>query len=307
MPGVVRVAGGWRRREQAVGCCSPPTPKYAVGTFDGKTFTPDHTGKHQVHYGAFYASQCFSRMPGGRVIQVGWARMDMPNMPFNQAFSLPMDLTLHATPDGVRMRVQPIAELKQLRSAPHTVKDQPVTEVASLHVPTDSQLLDIVVDVEVGTAKRLELQFGSSQVAYDAATGKLDEMPLPLVDGRLQFRVLVDRPMYEVVGGAGHVYKTAARADGGEAFSQIDLSAFGGQATARELTVYPMQSICASSSRREHDRREVSQEKSGFVKRPGFCGHAVQHPRTVISPSPALQHVAAALFDRRCGRGISDS
>ncbi|MCP4505571.1 MAG: glycoside hydrolase family 32 protein, partial [Fuerstiella sp.] len=31
--------------------------KYAVGTFDGKTFTPDHENKHQVHWGPYYASQ----------------------------------------------------------------------------------------------------------------------------------------------------------------------------------------------------------------------------------------------------------
>jgi fructan beta-fructosidase len=41
--------------------------KYAVGNFDGETFTPEHEDKHTLHYGNFYASQCFSRPPDGRV------------------------------------------------------------------------------------------------------------------------------------------------------------------------------------------------------------------------------------------------
>ena len=51
--------------------------QYVVGSFDGKVFTPDHDGKHRVHYGAYYASQLFSNAPGGRRIQIGWARIEM--------------------------------------------------------------------------------------------------------------------------------------------------------------------------------------------------------------------------------------
>ena len=67
--------------------------RYAIGDFDGKTFTPEHEGKHQVHWGNYYASQCFSNPPDGRVVQIGWARVNVPGMPFNQTFSLPTKLT----------------------------------------------------------------------------------------------------------------------------------------------------------------------------------------------------------------------
>ena len=42
--------------------------KYAIGKFDGKRFTPEHEGKHQLHWGPYYASQCFSDAPKGRVV-----------------------------------------------------------------------------------------------------------------------------------------------------------------------------------------------------------------------------------------------
>jgi hypothetical protein len=75
------------------------------------------------------------------------------------------------------------------------------------------------------------------------AAARLDEMPLPLVDGRLKFRVLVDRPMYEICGGKGAVYKTWFRADRGKPINAIQLSAIGGAGKVETLKVYPMQSI----------------------------------------------------------------
>jgi sucrose-6-phosphate hydrolase SacC (GH32 family) len=50
------------------------------------------------------------------VIQIGWTReFPIPGMPFNQAFSLPTELTLRTTPDGLRLFAYPIKELEQLR------------------------------------------------------------------------------------------------------------------------------------------------------------------------------------------------
>ena len=42
--------------------------RYTIGQFDGLRFTPDHEGKHQVHYGPYYASQTFENAPDGRRI-----------------------------------------------------------------------------------------------------------------------------------------------------------------------------------------------------------------------------------------------
>jgi fructan beta-fructosidase len=218
--------------------------KYAVGTFDGKAFTPDHVGKHQVHYGAFYASQCFSRAPGGRVIQIGWARIDTPNMPFNQAFSLPIELRLKTTAAGVRLFAEPIKELESLRGEAKPGGGE-VSPDKPLRVAAPHQLMDIVATVEPGTAKEVKLTFGGNTLVYDVAGQKLDGMPLPLTDKAFAVRVVVDRPMYEVVGNNGAVYKTAARKDGGKPIDAVIVTAVGGTATVKALTVYPMKSIWA--------------------------------------------------------------
>ena len=217
--------------------------QYLIGSFDGKTFAPDFDQKRRLHYGAYYASQCFSRAPDGRVIQIGWARINMPGMPFNQAFSLPTELSLKSTSDGVRLFAEPIGELESLRSDGHMVKDQTVTPDQRIVIETDGQLYDLLLIIRPEDAKSIVLEFGRNRVVYDVAEQKLDEMPLPLSDGRVRFRVVVDRPMYEICGGNGAIYKTAARADGGEPLGSIRLSTIGGPAQVESLELFPMRSI----------------------------------------------------------------
>ncbi len=217
--------------------------EYAVGTFDGSTFTPEHRGKHKVHHGAFYAAQCFSRTPGGRVIQIGWAQVETPNMPFNQCFSLPIELTLRTTKAGVRMFAEPIRELEALRGEARRVANVAVSADKPWSVPAPDSLLDIVAVVEPGEAREVRLTFGANTLVYNAAAKTLDGMPLPLVDGAFTVRVVVDRPLYEVIGGNGAVYKTAARKDGGRPIESVRIAAIGGTATVKAATVYPMKSI----------------------------------------------------------------
>ena len=217
--------------------------KYAIGSFDGKRFTPEHEGKHQVHWGPYYASQNFSNSPDGRVVQIGWARIDMPDMPFNQTFSVPTNLTLHTTDEGLRMFASPIKELEQLRKPnPQTAEGQELTAESPIKWDAQDQLCDILVTVKRGTASKAVLGFGEHQVTYDFAAQKLDEMPLKLQGGKVTFRVLVDRPMYEVVGGGGACFKTAARRDMGQPLGAISLTAEGGALTVESLQAYEINS-----------------------------------------------------------------
>ena len=218
--------------------------QYAIGQFDGKKFTPDHQGKHQVHWGPYYASQCFSNPPDGRVVQIGWAQINMPGMPFNQTFSVPTNLTLHTTADGVRMFADPIKELEQLRKPNPKVAENKVLTAAAPVARFDAadQLFDILVTVKKGTASQAVLRFGVNAVTYDFASQRLDEMPLKMKDGKVTFRVLVDRPMYEVVGGEGECFKTSGRGDMGKPLGTISLTAQGGSLTVESFKAYEMNS-----------------------------------------------------------------
>jgi fructan beta-fructosidase len=93
--------------------------RYFVGKFDGKTFHKE-SGPLGTTHGAFYAAQTFSDVPDDRRIQIGWVRTDLyvqrfPDQIVNQAFTLPHELTLRETKDGLRVFFSPVKELEALR------------------------------------------------------------------------------------------------------------------------------------------------------------------------------------------------
>ena len=93
--------------------------RYQVGTFDGKTFKPESAEPRYSMGGEIKAGQCFSNAPGGRAICMVWARTFQKdkNTPFNQGFTLPVELTLKTTADGIRCYANPVKELEALRGA----------------------------------------------------------------------------------------------------------------------------------------------------------------------------------------------
>ncbi len=217
--------------------------QYAIGQFDGKTFTPEHQGKHRLHHGAYYASQCFNHAPDGRVIQIGWARIGMPGMPFNQTFTFPHRLTLRTTTEGIRLFAEPVKEIRKLYQKQHTAPKQRLTE-AGVSLPVAGTLLDIRARVELGDAQRIGLRFGKEQLVYDIQAQKLDGIPLAPLEGKLHIRVLVDRPMLEIIGNQGRIYLTRPRKQPGpEAVGSIQAFAQGGSATLTQLEVHELSSI----------------------------------------------------------------
>jgi fructan beta-fructosidase len=216
--------------------------RYVMGSFDGKTFTPEQTDKHRVHYGAYYASQTFSDTPDGRRIQIGWARIAMPGMPFNQAFTLPHRLTLRSTADGIHMFAKPVKELSKLRQRGHRVGTIALSQSSPVSVDVSGELFEIRATFEVKQAQSFGLDIGGNRVIYDVKAKKLNGADLASVDGKISMQVFVDRPMIEISGNDGRVYITSKREKRGEV-SEIKAFAEGGRAQLVELDVYELNSI----------------------------------------------------------------
>ena len=224
--------------------------QYFVGQFNGKTFVPEHEQKHRLHYGTIYASQCFSNVPGGRVIQIGWNRMDLgrePGLLFNQGFTLPLELKLKQTSEGLRLFAQPAEEVASLRQEARELKPNSTLKLAEEKFG-DGQLYDIVVTVEANADKPVVLRFGKQTFTFDPASETLQmggvglgQVPLRKVplngDSNATFRVLVDRFSLEVCGNGGEVYVTGAREDMGQLLDAISIE---GPAKAE---IWPMKSI----------------------------------------------------------------
>lgn len=225
---------------------------YLVGDFDGKTFTSDSgpittfsegqsAQKRCIDGGGFfpkqekiYAGQCFSNTPDGRVIYIGWAGMTQTvdrSAPFHHGFTVPLHLTLLASPDGPRLNAEPIPEFNQLRKETLlSIQNSPLTkEGGALSTEAPDREYDVLVKL-------------SSADPDAAAVLRLGETEIPLI-GTTEVRVICDRPFMEVVTNKGESYRIINRKDRGKAYQSISLEHRKGTLTVEHFTVYKMQSI----------------------------------------------------------------
>src|SRR5450432_1220886 len=77
--------------------------EYVIGSFDGKTFTPETPKMHYAEgqserRGDFlYAAESFENMPDNRRVQIAWGRIDHDGMPFTQMMLFPTEFVLKTT------------------------------------------------------------------------------------------------------------------------------------------------------------------------------------------------------------------
>ena len=221
---------------------------YAVGDFDGKTFTPGHTGKRRFQRGnCFYASQTFSDIPpaDGRRIQIAWGRIATPGMPFNQCMLFPVELTLRTTEEGPRLFAVPVREIETIHARKHAWEDEPLEPGENLLAGITGELFDIRAEIEVGQAAQVGLKLRGTAVTYDARKAQVSckgcRAPLKCVDGKVRLRVLLDRTSIEVFGNDGRVYMPVG-AIAPQEDKALALFAKGGAARVVSLTVHELKS-----------------------------------------------------------------
>jgi fructan beta-fructosidase len=224
---------------------------YAVGAFDGKTFTPEHEGKHRFNWGnCFYASQTYSDVPpeDGRRVQIAWGRTGDPSMPFNQQMDFPVELTLRTIGEGIRMFAEPVREIELLHQKSHELVDAALDETNNPLAGITGELLHVCGEIELGDASQVDLTLRGQTITYDVAEATLGcrgrSAPLAATDGRIRLEVLVDRLSVEIFGGAGRVYMPVAAVLPVEDLS-LSASAKGGKAVIRSMTIHELRSAWA--------------------------------------------------------------
>ncbi len=209
--------------------------EYAVGQFDGKQFTPDGPKKPYNWGNCFYASQTFTNVPpeDGRRIQICWGTMAAPEMPFNQLMGFPVELTLRQTEAGPALYAWPVAEIANLALSETSLGNLAIAASSTLVAESPEGLFDIELDLDPGTAQRLVLSVKGFELTYDMASQRLHyldrEAPVPLLEGHLKLRLLVDRTTCEVFGAEGRSYLPLGFLfEAGQ--NQVTLAAEGGEA-----------------------------------------------------------------------------
>ena len=166
----------------------------------------------------YYASQLFNNSPDGRKIQIGWAKIEMVNMPFNQTFSFPHELSLRKTEDGIRLFAEPINEIELLYKDTYVIKNKILSSDKSIEIEVSGKLFDIEITFDIGNAKSIDLVIGKENIIYNISThkiattlwynGTLSEVNLKPINKQVRIRVLVDHSIIEIIGNNGQVYIT---------------------------------------------------------------------------------------------------
>jgi fructan beta-fructosidase len=220
--------------------------EYLVGQFDGTKFVKE-SGKHQLWYGNFYAAQTYDSAPGGRRVQIGWGNgITFPGQPFNQQMTVPVELTLRTTGDGVRLFAEPVKEIESLFGTLHIRWNVTLNAGANPFDTVKGELLDVRADLEPAETEQVVFTLRGVPVVYDVKKGEVScqgkTAPLKVrKDGRLRLRILVDRGSVEVFGNDGQVALSAGvlvPADN----QSLAVTTKGGEAKAKQLEVRVLKS-----------------------------------------------------------------
>jgi fructan beta-fructosidase len=219
--------------------------EYRLGTFDGHRFTPE-TGKIRLWHGNFYASQTFSDTPDGRRIQIGWGNgIAFPSSPFNQQMTLPCELTLRTTTEGVRLFARPVAELASLRGKEHAFDDLTVERGEQALAGPVGNLLEINAQAEVGDQGAFTFNVRGTPVGYDVVKRVLScgdvSAPLARHGSTIRLRILLDRGSIEVFGNDGRVaISRAVAAENQKPGLSVAVSAASPPVKFRSIRVYEL-------------------------------------------------------------------
>jgi len=221
---------------------------YLVGTFDGKTFTPE-TGPHKLNLGnSFYASQTFNNIPEKDGRRILMARVDGggPGVGFWGGISLPVEVTLRTTAEGPRLFVNPVRELEALRARSHAIPAQPLRTGENPLGEVAGELLEVDADLTVGSAEKITLTMRGIPVVYDGKKRELTcqnrTIPLSPVDGRIRLRAYLDRTLLTLFANDGQAYLPMAVSPAKGSLG-LSLQAVGDGAEIRSLQVHELASI----------------------------------------------------------------
>ena len=222
---------------------------YLIGDFDGATFTPAgeplsaHCGPH------FYAAQTFSHVPDGRVIMLGWLRLgwqpgdEFPGMPFGHGMTIPLELSLCSTPQGLRLCFLPVQELQNLHTGTIAAQNLTIPQANRLLAEVRDELLDIQVTIQPHSPQPFQIDLRGHPILYHPAqneisfAGKTASL-LPILDS-FELRLLIDRSVTEVFADQGYAAFSAMTI-----FPEDSLPiTLQGDVTIQSLTIHPLRSI----------------------------------------------------------------
>lgn len=247
--------------------------QYFIGDFDGRSFhngnpadtvlTPDY-GRDN------YALVTWSNVPvdDGRCLAIGWMSdwayaRDVPTEVWKGAMTLPRELRLRRTAEGVLLVQAPAAEMERLRARHTSHADRTLSPDATVWEHDVSEAMEIIVRFDLAQASECGIRVhtgGRAQttIGYDAGadavfvdrthSGKTDfssafpgrqSGPLAPKSGRITLRIYLDRSSVEVFANDGEAVISSAIFPEA-AITSLECYAEGGEARLLSLDMYSL-------------------------------------------------------------------
>lgn len=251
-----------------------PQMQYFVGDFDGATFKNLNSADKmlRVDYGdSFYAAIAWRDAPNSKKILMGWLINGKPETyPWKGQMSIPRDLSLRRTADGIRLFQNPAAIItnslpKYAKGGVLSKKDLRVNGKMALSTgsalnknaywidaeiqPGKSAKSGFIVTATTDGAKKIEIGYDatSKQLYVDCTSAEgankdkrnqVMTAPVKTINGVIRLRILVDKSSLEVFGNNGEqVISTMIYPDP----DATSLSAFStGSSVIRNLKIWDM-------------------------------------------------------------------
>lgn len=249
--------------------------QYFIGDFDGQTFTNDNPAGTVLwmDYGPDnYAGTSWSNTANGEILYIGWLNNwvyanTIPTSTWRGATTLPRQLTLTHTAEGIRLVQTVVAAFDQLRTPVGTWDNVDVNGSLILD-GVHGRTLEIIAEIETTGSDRFGLEVHRSddgeqrtRILYNGAResliiGRSDTTPLgtisgfnpafgaplPLDDHRIRLHIYVDESSVEVFAQDGLTTMTAQTfvdpaADG------VSLFADNGSVKIHHMEIYALSSI----------------------------------------------------------------
>jgi fructan beta-fructosidase len=264
--------------------------RYFIGDFDGRTFTYDKAEPDLwLDYGPDnYAGTTWSGMPSDKRTYIGWMSnwqyaSNTPTTRWRGATTLPRELSLVRTADGIRLVQAPVPAVTQLRET-IGIWDNLSVDGELMLDKVHGRTLEIIADIEPGSAERfgIDVQRGAdnkTRIVYNAKQSKLlisrsDKTetgfinaftpafgaPITLNNTALRLHIFVDESSVEVFAQDG-LYSITSQSFVNPAYKGVALFAEKGDATISHLEIYSLASVWSQGSEEIKTSSDIS-----------FCG-----------------------------------
>lgn len=248
--------------------------QYFIGWFDGKTFINDNNASTTFwfDYGADnYAGVTWFGAPNNRRIFIGWmSNWDdyanlVPTTGWRNAMTIPREISLLNTLEGLRVAQQPIDELKKLRREKSSIGQKNFSDSLIISMNNVQKELELEFDLSKSASTSLGFTISNSRnekvtVGYDktkselfidrTASGKTgfskkfpERHAAPYkINGALKIHAFVDNSSVEIFVDEGVIVMTELFFPN-EDFQKVTLFSNGGNAALTRATIFNLQPI----------------------------------------------------------------